>query len=334
MESEDFKKRHDAWKEAGQCDNIDKLFSVYRKWLYIEDVDRDFIEVSIAASLDREIPGDPVWIYLIAPPGGIKSELITAIGQAYPKAYTLDTLTESTFISGMAEKNHDTGEYEPIAGILQDLDGKTMMIKDFTTVLAMNEDKRNEIYGQLRSIYDGYFQKAFGTMRRKISVKAKIGLVVGVTPIIDRYVATQSLLGERFLKVRNNPDRLKAAEKAHGWTGGREQGGCFRLLSRRCHEISSIHSMFLSWFPSISSTASSFPHPAHRQSESSFPRCRTSDVRVRDWAKLIEHRPRRRGLVRPRLWSPFSPRRGGFPAGTGRLCRRRGDGETDDRCRQ
>jgi hypothetical protein len=51
-------------------------------------------------------------------------------------------------------------------------------------------------------------------MRRKVSVKAKISLVVGVTPIIDRYTKLQSALGERFLKIRSVPNRLEATRVA------------------------------------------------------------------------------------------------------------------------
>jgi hypothetical protein len=210
-----FKEAHKQWlkAEAIQCNNIYELHQVYRKWLYLEEDDIDFIDVALAALLDREIPGDPVWLYLIAPPAAFKTELLRSF-RVYPKAYTLDTLTTATFISGKAEKNKDTDEYEPIAGILRDIDGNTVVVKDFTTILNSSEETRTEIYGQLRSIYDGFFEKAFGTMRRKVSVESTIGLLVGVTPIIDKYTKMQSALGERFLKIRNNPDDWNAAQRA------------------------------------------------------------------------------------------------------------------------
>ena len=150
------------WKAAQtvSCPTLEELHELFKKWLYLEPQDTEFIEVTIAALLDREIPGDPVWLYAIAPPGGVKSELLRTF-RVYPKAYTLDTLTPSTFVSGKAEKNKETDEYEPIAGILQDLDGKTVVVKDFTTILNSSKEAKTEIYGQLRSIYDGFFEKAF-----------------------------------------------------------------------------------------------------------------------------------------------------------------------------
>ena len=151
-------------------------------------------------------------------PGGIKSETLRSFC-SYPRAYSLDTLTKSTLVSGMAEKDKDTGEMVPIAGIMQDLDGKVLVLKDFTTILSTNEDTRTEIYGQLRSAYDGYFEKAFGTMRRKVSVHSTFGIVAGVTPIISKYTRLHNLLGERFLYIRSNPNRKLAAMRAHRNTG-------------------------------------------------------------------------------------------------------------------
>ncbi len=219
----DFKERHEEWKERQliTCHTIEELYKLYRKWWYIEDRDLDFIDVGLACTLDREIPGDPAWLYLIAPSGGLKSELIRCLS-TYKKAYTLDTLTTATFVSGLTQKNKDTGELEPVGGLLKKMDGHCLMIKDFTTILKTSDDNRNELYGQLRAIYDGYYEKGVGTLPDPIRVRSKIGLVVGVTPVIDKYTLMASTLGERFLKIRSNPDRIKATTKAIANEGNEE----------------------------------------------------------------------------------------------------------------
>lgn len=204
--------------KARRATSHKELIGRFKKWLYIEARDIEFIETGLAWLLDREIEGDPVWGMLIAPPGGIKSETLRSFC-SYSRAYSLDTLTKSTLVSGMAEKDEDTGEMVPIVGIMQDLNGKVLVLKDFTTILSTNEDTRTEIYGQLRSAYDGYYEKAFGTMRRKVSVHSTFGLVAGVTPIIDKYTRLHNLLGERFLYIRSSPNRKLAAMKAHQNTG-------------------------------------------------------------------------------------------------------------------
>ena len=225
LSPEQFKERVKEYTENQEelvCCNLPQYHHVLKKWLYLEEQDIDFIDAALAALNDREIPGDPVWLYLVAPPGGLKSELLRSF-RVYKQGYTLDTLTAATFVSGLTEKDPDTGDRVPYAGILQDLDGKTVIIKDFTTILNSSEETKTEIYGQLRSIYDGFYEKAFGTMREKISIEAVIGLLVGVTPVIDKYTRMQSALGERFLKIRNNPDRWNAAQRALNNEGNETQ---------------------------------------------------------------------------------------------------------------
>jgi len=214
------RKSHADWLTVQKlaCMTFEEVLDICRKWLYIEESDEYFILVTTAALLDRELEGDPVWLFLITPSGGMKSELLRALS-VYPKAYTLDILTPNTFISGLTRHNKDTGEPEPIGGILRHMDQKVLVLKDFTTILSSDQGMRSEIYGQLRSIYDGYFEKGFGTLPEPIRVKATIGLVAGVTPIIDKYSKMTGLLGERFLKIRSTPNLREVTKKASGNAG-------------------------------------------------------------------------------------------------------------------
>jgi hypothetical protein len=182
--------------------------------LYIEKADEDVIDFVLALSRDRMISGEPVWGYLIAPIGGTKTELLRLLNDM-SDIYTLDSLTPQTLISGKVQKNPKTGDYEPVAGILTSLDGKVLIIKDFTVVLSARDEARTEIFNQLRAVYDGYYEKAFGTLSEPIRVKASMGLIAGVTPKIDKYTKTHIALGERFVKVRfRSINRAKMAEKA------------------------------------------------------------------------------------------------------------------------
>jgi len=220
----EIKKRHEEWlrEESIDCENFDDVLTVCKNWLFLESRDEVFILVSMAALLDRELEGDPIWLFLVTPSGGMKSELIRALS-GYDKAYTLDILTPNTFISGLTRKNKDTGEPEPVGGLLRHMDEKCLLLKDFTTILSSDQGTRSEIYGQLRSIYDGYFEKGFGTLPEPIRVRATIGLVAGVTPIIDKYSKMTGLLGERFLKIRSNPNKRKVTQKASSNAGKEKQ---------------------------------------------------------------------------------------------------------------
>lgn len=194
-------------------ETLEDLHKLNEKWLEITDRDKEYIEVMYAAAIDRCLVGDPVWLYAIAPSGGMKTTIARSL-QKYPRIYSLDKITPATLISGLSKKDSETGDPVPAAGLLQYLDGKTLVIKDFTTMLSMPNDMRNEIYGQLRSVYDGYYEAAFGSLPQPIRVRADIGLILCVTPVIDKYTQAHTSLGERLLKIRQHPDPEKTTAKS------------------------------------------------------------------------------------------------------------------------
>ena len=82
---------------------------------------------------------------------------------------------------------------------LPTLNGRTLMIKDFTTVLSMGGHEQEELYGILRDAFDGSFRKQYGNNQKRIYKDLKFGLIAGVTKAI--HGDNRSSLGERFLKI-------------------------------------------------------------------------------------------------------------------------------------
>jgi hypothetical protein len=86
-----------------------------------------------------------------------------------------------------------------------------LALKDFTTVLTMHREERQAILSQLREIYDGRYDKAWGT-GKEVHWRGRLGFIAGVTPIIDVHYAVHQVLGERFLLFRSSqPDRREMA---------------------------------------------------------------------------------------------------------------------------
>lgn len=162
-----------------------------KSWLKIEDP--HLLDFVLAMILTVEIPGDPIWAFLVAPPGGTKTELLRLLSDD-PIVYTLSTLTPQTLISGLPNKR--TPDILPL------INGKMLIIKDFTSILQMDYRQRDEVFGQLREAYDGYLEKAFGSGVGKVSYESKFGILAGVTPAIDIFRTVHQLLGERFLNFR------------------------------------------------------------------------------------------------------------------------------------
>jgi len=189
----------------------DRLLNTIREWLYIEDIEA--IDILYGVALSHYLPGEPVWLFLIGPPGGTKTELLRAFqGEPF---YTISTITPQTLISGLNKK----GEVD----LLPHLDGKVLVIKDFTSILSRDSKEQAQIFADLRDCYDGYLEKAFGSGVGKKGYQAKFDLIAGVTPAIDMYRVIHGVLGERFLKCRIHTDEAKAIDKAAEMMGAEEE---------------------------------------------------------------------------------------------------------------
>lgn len=168
--------------------------------------DPDVLIVILGARAAHRFGGTPVWLLLVAPPSGSKTELILAL-RRMPDTYLLSELTARTFASGLETHGTDPS-------LLARLHEEVLLLKDFTTVLEMHHDERQAILAQLREIYDGRYDKTWGT-GKELHWEGRLGLIAGVTPIIDKYHGVLAVLGERFVMLRvEQPDRQEMAAKA------------------------------------------------------------------------------------------------------------------------
>jgi len=188
--------------------NLKKFKDGVNKWLHLED--GEVLDVILASMVSEKVGGDPLWLFLIAPPGGTKTELLRCFsGEDF---YHLSDMTSKTLISGLML---GTGENRrKIKDLLPQLDGKVLIFKDFTTILEKSKDERREIISQFREAYDGSFSKKVGTVDEKISYESRFGLIAGVTPVIDKHWKLMQQLGERFLKIRLNEDTDAVTSRA------------------------------------------------------------------------------------------------------------------------
>jgi hypothetical protein len=191
---------------------LGELDAAFRRHLLI--VDGALLPVAVGAVLAHRLPGEPVWLLIVAPPGGTKTELLRAFYDA-PGMYPLSKLTPRTFASGLDVQGSDPS-------LLARLSSEILVVKDLTTVLQMQGDDRSEIFAQLREIYDGRFDQAWGT-GKEIHWQGRLGFIAGVTPVIDRHHAALSVLGERFVLLRTAmPNRKRLARVALASAGNEE----------------------------------------------------------------------------------------------------------------
>jgi hypothetical protein len=170
----------------------EKVYEVFSKWLHMKD--DEALAVTFGTMLANELEGDPLWLFLIAPPGGMKSELLMSLAKV-KKAYLCSSLTPHALVSGA----NFGGGGDP--SMMPKLNEKVLVLKDFTTTLTMHPTARDEIFGQLRDSYDGKFEKFFGNGIVR-NYESRFGILAGCTPNIDAFSSLHAGLGERFLKYR------------------------------------------------------------------------------------------------------------------------------------
>jgi hypothetical protein len=185
----------------------DDVAAAFQKWLELPDLDA--VRVVLATYVANKMEGDPVWLFLVAPPSSSKTELILSLADL-PDVYTLSTLTPNTFLSGKEPKD-GKGEIS----LLPQLTGKILMMKDFAPILQLNRDTQQAIFAQLRDIYDGKHDRAVGSEKRTMRWEGKIGFIAGITQLLDQFSGFLSLLGERFLQYRlAHSDESQVFERA------------------------------------------------------------------------------------------------------------------------
>jgi hypothetical protein len=171
------------------------LEAEFKKFLLIKDpgIISLLVDVVVANQMDM----DPVWLFLIAPSSGGKSELIVSVNDILNEAgdkivFPISDLTSNTFASGQKRTGKETSLLfkMPLGGILT--------FKDFTSLLSKNEKTRAEIVGQLREIYDKEYTKRTGT-GDDIVWRGKLGAIAGATEIIHEYEEEFSSMGARFI---------------------------------------------------------------------------------------------------------------------------------------
>lgn len=162
-------------------------------------------KVIMASLVTHKIKGDPVWIVIVAPSGGAKSEFINITSQC-DKVIQISTLSTHTFASGMRNVGKE-------ASLLTKIGSGVITFKDLTSLLSENKEDRGVIMGQLREIYDGKYNKKFGN-GLEVDWKGKITVLAGATYSIHTLKQAYTAMGERFLFYNMvQPERIDAARR-------------------------------------------------------------------------------------------------------------------------
>lgn len=203
---------------------IELLRRSFGRELYLPDP--GVVEV-VAATAVAHLQGGDMWMHVVGPPGSGKTEAIRSL-DGLAMVHPLSSLTSKTLFSGLrCPRDEDGREILALSPSLMvrmqhQRPAKTFLtLKDFTTVLQMRRDDRSEILAQLREVYDGSYVRETGS-GATISWEGRVGVLTGVTPVIDSYRSVMAVLGERFLYFRMadlseaGRDALAVSAMGHG----------------------------------------------------------------------------------------------------------------------
>ncbi|MGO9156778.1 DUF3854 domain-containing protein [Mycobacterium sp.] len=205
--------------------SLDEVHDGYRA-AFGDKYDLDAINITLAVAAVEKLDGDPVWLLIVSGSGAAKTETIVPLGNC-AGAITVSTISsEGAFLSasGQHERSADA-----TGGLLREMGDRGILIfKDFTSILAMSRDRRDDVLKALREIYDGYWRRQVGTDGgRSIEWKGRIVVIGAVTSAYDRAREVISKLGDRFVLLRVNSNdaeaRKDAAKSAVRGVGGEKK---------------------------------------------------------------------------------------------------------------
>jgi len=169
--------------------SLNDLYTVYKKWLYLEDTKR--VDVVLAVYLSKKLEGTPLWLIIVGNSGDGKTEQIMALKQC-DDFHVEHSMTARTLVSGNPKVND----------LAPELNGKVVAIPDMAQILQLPPQDKGELWGQLRDLYDGFAGKSSGLGKRAKYTGLRITLLACSTPKIDSQILVHQDLGTRELIYR------------------------------------------------------------------------------------------------------------------------------------
>lgn len=186
---------------------LEQLKAEIQKYQHLEDT--NILDVALASIIATRLSvGDPIWLVIIGPSSGGKSQILRPLSLTDKKfLHRVDDLTENTFLSASNIKGGEVSLLKKIGprGII--------VISDLTVLFSKSAEIRATILSQFRMIYDGEMIKYAGNQAKPIEWRGSLGIIAGSTPSLYSQFEEVADMGERFIYYRMKEYDEKKASK-------------------------------------------------------------------------------------------------------------------------
>lgn len=154
----------------------------------ITDLMGIIIILGVAAA--HHIPGEMLWVRVYGGSRSGKTEILRAIAR-HRDSVEMEAVTPAAIRGGLV------GGHK----LLERIDKKLVITKDFASILTSRKDARNELAGLLRSVKDGSLTADFGTEDGYVHQQCSFDWLIGTTGVYAQFRTMEDLLGSRYLDM-------------------------------------------------------------------------------------------------------------------------------------
>ena len=188
---------------------------VFKKWLGAT-YDLSIFDATASAGAAEKLGGDPLWLIVISGSGNAKTETVQSLSGA--GAHVTSTITsEGALLSATTRSRGATG------GLLHKIGARGLLvIKDLTSILAMDSNVRGSVLAAFREIHDGRWERNVGFAGgRTLTWTGRIVVVAACTTAWDEARKVIEAMGDRFVLIRSDSTtgRAESTRQAIGNTG-------------------------------------------------------------------------------------------------------------------
>lgn len=181
--------------------SLQDVLQEYGKVICLSPEIEHAVTLTFATIFSTRMKDSPLWLFIVGPSGGGKTMTLQAAAESEHTVY-MSSLSRAALISGSDVDGEDPS-------LIPKLIGKTLILKEFTELLALPPQEQELIFSTLRGAYDGEVKKKYAKVLREYK-DCHFSIVAGVTNAIHGF--NHAHLGERFLKFQMSPENLFSLE--------------------------------------------------------------------------------------------------------------------------